>query len=60
MPAVNERAPFPTAVIGVALAAAVALAGWFVGDGLYRARRTERYVTVKGLAEREVAANLAL
>lgn len=43
-------------VLGVALA----LAGWFVGDGLYRARMSERYVTVKGLAEREVPANLAL
>lgn len=44
----------------VSLAVAIALAGWFVGDGLFRARASDRYVTVKGFAEREVPANLAL
>lgn len=47
-------------VVGALLAASVALAGWFIGDGLYRARRSERFVTVKGFAEREIPANLAL
>lgn len=50
---------FVSSFVGVALAAAIALAGWFVGDGLYRARASERVVTVKGFAEREIAANLA-
>lgn len=56
----NERPTLPVLVTGLALAVAIALAGWFVGDGLYRARASERYVTVKGFAEREVAADLVL
>ncbi len=41
------------------LALGLALAGWFVGDGFLEAR-SERVVTVKGLAERDVEADLAL
>jgi uncharacterized protein len=49
---------------GAVLAAAllgfgVAVAGGLVGRALYQARATERTVTVKGLAEREVDADLA-
>jgi uncharacterized protein len=43
----------------VILALGLALAGWFVGDGFLEAKR-ERVVTVKGLAERDVQADLAL
>lgn len=42
------------------LAVGLAAAGWFVGHGLGDMRKPERVVTVKGLAEREVAADLAL
>jgi hypothetical protein len=42
------------------LALAIAAAGWFVGNGFVKARSVERYVTVKGVAEREVQADLAL
>ncbi len=42
------------------LAIGLALAGWFVGDGFRSGRATDRYVTVKGLSEREVTADLAL
>ena len=38
----------------------LALAGWFVGHGFLRGRTAARYVEVKGLAEQEVAADLAL
>jgi len=44
----------------VVLGIAVALAGWFVGDGFLQGRKGDRYVTVKGLAEREVKADLAV
>ena len=42
------------------LAVGVALAGWFVGQGFLEARQGDRYVTVKGFAERIVKADLAL
>ena len=42
------------------LAAAVALAGLFVGLGFARGRAVDRYVTVKGVAEREASADLAI
>ena len=42
------------------LAAGVALAGWWVGSGFAQGRAADRYVTVKGVAEREVEADLAL
>lgn len=42
------------------LAAGIAGAGYLIGDGLYKARASERVVTVRGFAEREVPANLAL
>jgi uncharacterized protein len=48
------------AVLGLLIGAGLAAGGWFVGHGLFAARATERYVTVKGLAERQVAANLVV
>ncbi len=42
------------------LALGIALAGWFVGHGFLRGRTAARFVEVKGLAEQEVAADLAL
>jgi hypothetical protein len=48
-------------LIAAALVAlGIAAAGWFAGDALVRGRAAERYVTVKGVAEREVEADLAL
>ena len=38
----------------------MALGGWFVGDGFVRSRQGVRSVTVKGLAERDVKADLAI
>jgi hypothetical protein len=49
-----------TALSAVVLAVGVALGGWFVGHGFLRGRTASRYVEVKGLAEREVTADLAL
>jgi hypothetical protein len=47
-------------VAAVALGLGMAAAGWFVGEGFIRARSGDRFVTVKGLAEREVKADLAV
>lgn len=52
---------FPAAVIlGLLVGAGAALSGFFVGQGFFQGRRAERYVSVKGLAEREVKADLAV
>ncbi|GAB4041466.1 MAG: SIMPL domain-containing protein [Rubrivivax sp.] len=44
----------------LALAAAVAAAGWQVGQGLERFRTGDRSVTVKGLAEKDVESDFAV
>lgn len=51
-----DRATLPAAVIALGLV----LGGLAVGNGFARARAADRYVTVKGVAEREVRANLAI
>jgi hypothetical protein len=47
-------------IAALVLAVGLAAAGFLVGNGFERGRRTDRFVEVKGLAEREVAADLAL
>ena len=42
------------------LALGLLLGGWFIGSGFYKGRVADRYVTVKGLAERDVKADIAL
>jgi hypothetical protein len=49
-----------TLVSAIILGIGLALCGWFVGRGFSQGRSTDRYVEVKGLAEREVTADLAL
>ena len=44
----------------IALAISIAFAGWFVGNGIQNVRTADRFVTVKGVSEREVKADLAL
>lgn len=44
----------------VVLGLGVAFAGWFVGEGFMRGKASDRYVTVKGVSERDVKADLAL
>jgi hypothetical protein len=51
-----ERSLWPAVV----LALGIALGGLFIGHGFASGRAADRYVEVKGLAEREVTADLAL
>ncbi len=52
----NKSAPFISAAI---LALGVTIGGYLLGDGLRRSRMADRAVTVRGLAERDVTADLA-
>jgi hypothetical protein len=45
--------------VAIILALGIALAGYFIGDGVYRSL-AKRTVTVKGLAERDVVADMAI
>lgn len=56
----SERTSGGVVVAGLLVAAGVAVGGYFVGNGLLAARSSDRYVTVRGLAEREVPANLVV
>jgi hypothetical protein len=47
-------------ISAVLVALGLSLGGWFIGDGFARGRASDRFVEVKGLAEREVTADLAL
>ncbi|MEL7028601.1 MAG: SIMPL domain-containing protein [Pseudomonadota bacterium] len=46
-------------IAGLLVAIGVGIGGYFVGDGFYEGRQSARYVTVKGLAERPVKADVA-
>lgn len=59
MPWAIER-PSTTTVAALILAAGLTLGGLFTGAGFARGRAADRFVTVKGVAEREVQADLAL
>jgi hypothetical protein len=51
-----ERAILPAALIAIG----IAVGGLLAGNGFARARAADRYVTVKGVAEREARADLAI
>ncbi|SMO40457.1 SIMPL domain-containing protein [Fodinibius sediminis] len=42
------------------IAIGIALGGWFIGEGFVEARTGDRFVTVKGVSERDVLADMAL
>lgn len=44
----------------VVLAAAIVIAGFLIAGGIQRFRIADRYVTVKGVAEREIEANVGI
>lgn len=47
-------------IAAILLALGLALGGWFVGNGFVDGRTADRFVTVKGVAEEDVVADLAL
>lgn len=47
-------------ISSVILAAGITLAGFLAGNGLANARAADRFVTVKGISEREVKADLVI
>jgi hypothetical protein len=57
---VERRGTGAAAVLGLSIAIGLAVSGYLIGKGLFQARATQRYVTVKGLSEREVPADLAI
>ena len=48
------------AILGFLLAAGLVLAGWTLGSEIKQTRLSDRYVTVRGLVERQVKADLAI
>lgn len=54
---INSRAAF---ILGAFICAGLVATGWFVGDSAIRFKEYERVVSVKGLAEREVPADVAV
>jgi hypothetical protein len=50
----------PALVLGLCMALGLAVGGYLLARGLYAARAADRFVTVKGLSEREIPADLAL
>jgi hypothetical protein len=53
---VRDTSTFAVALLAIG----VAVAGWFVGDGFVRSRAADRFVSVKGVAERDATADIAL
>lgn len=45
---------------GLLIGLGIALGGWFIGNGFFQGRAADRYVTVKGVSERIVPADVAL
>jgi hypothetical protein len=49
----------PLVIAALLLSLGAAAAGWLAGNGFARGRDTDRFVTVKGISEREARADLA-
>lgn len=49
-----------SSVAGIAIAIGISIAGISIGNAIIQSKLSQRYVTVKGLAEKEVNANLAI
>lgn len=47
-------------LLAIIIALGISIAGWFIGSGFVEARTGDRYVSVKGVSERDVTADMAL
>jgi hypothetical protein len=56
----NRIGPISASILGITIGLGILIAGLSIGNALYKARAVDRYVAVKGLAEREVNADLAI
>lgn len=56
----TDRKVLAFLVLGICLSCGLIVSGYFIGNALLEARSAERYVTVKGLSERIVEADLAI
>jgi hypothetical protein len=56
----RSRLTFSAAILGGLVGIGLALAGFFVGEALKEARSAERFVTVRGFAERNVESDLVI
>lgn len=56
----SSSRPIAALLLGLCIALGLTLAGFFVARAVESAKRFERFVTVKGLSERDVAADLAI
>lgn len=56
----NQLSPRSTILLGAQLALGLILGGWILGAQIKATRLSDRYVTVKGLVERQVKSDLAI
>jgi len=56
----KNRSLLASAVLGITIGLGIAFAGYRIGDALYKIKAGQRYVSVKGLAEKEVSADLVI
>jgi hypothetical protein len=47
-------------ILSALISIGIASSGWFIADGFYRAKTSDQYVSVKGLAEQTVKADIAI
>jgi hypothetical protein len=55
-----QRNTLAALILGALVGMGISSAGWFTAGALRQVRESQRFVTVKGLAEREVDADLAI
>lgn len=56
----DKQLVLPSSILGLCIGIGVAIAGISIGNSLYNSRIADRSVSVRGLAEREVDANLVI